>query len=75
MSAAEQAELYSKKVVPAFHEALRSQERLYAQGKGSVLQVWQTLRTFNDAEREALAVWLTAATARMQLSLLVGEEV
>lgn len=75
VSAAEQADIYSKKVVPAFHEALRSQERLYAQGKGSVLQVWQTLRTFNDAEREALAVWLAAATARMQLSLLVGEEV
>ena len=75
VSASEQAELYSKRVVPAFEEALRSQERLYTQGKGSVLQVWQTLRTCNDAQRESLAVWLNAAVSRMQLSLLVGEEV
>jgi outer membrane protein TolC len=74
-SAVEQSEIYSKKVVPAFRQALHSQEQLYAQGRGSIMQVWQMLRTLNDAEREALAVWNTSTTTRIQLSLLVGEEV
>ncbi len=75
VAAIEQAELYSAKVVPAYEAALRSQEKLYTQGKGNVLQVWQTLRLFNDARHEALTLWLGAATARIQLSLLVGEEI
>jgi cobalt-zinc-cadmium efflux system outer membrane protein len=75
VAATEQAELYSAKVVPAYEAALRSQEKLYAQGKGNVLQVWQTLRLFNEARNEALTLWLGAATARIQLSLLVGEEI
>jgi hypothetical protein len=39
-----------------------------------VLQVWQTLRTYNDAERESLSVSLAAVAAKIQLSVLVGEE-
>ncbi len=75
VAATEQSEMYSTKVVPAYEAALRSQERLYAQGKGNVLQVWQTLRLFNEARNEALTLWLGAATVRIQLSLLVGEEI
>ncbi len=75
VAALEQEQLYSTKVVPAYEAALRSQERLYAQGKGSVLQVWQTLRLFSEARSEALTLWLGAATARMHLSLLIGDEV
>lgn len=75
VAATEQSEMYSTKVVPAYEAALRSQERLYAQGKGNVLQVWQTLRLFNEARNEALTLWLGAATLRIQLSLLVGEEI
>lgn len=74
-SSATQARIFEEKVVPAFAEALRSQEKLYAEGKGSVLQVWQTLRVYNDTQREALQVWLGAVNARAQLSLLVGEEI
>lgn len=74
-SSAEQARIYESKVVPAFREALRAQERLYSQGKGNVLQIWQALRTYSDAQRESLNVWLQALGARMQLSLVVGEEV
>lgn len=73
-SSAEQANIFQRNVVPSFREALRSQEQLYAQGKGNVMQVWQTLRTYNDAQREALVVSLAAVTTRMQLSVLVGEE-
>jgi cobalt-zinc-cadmium efflux system outer membrane protein len=73
-SSAMQADIFKRSVVPSFAGALRSQEDLYAQGKGSVLQVWQTLRVYNDAERELLAVSLGAVNARAQLSILVGEE-
>jgi cobalt-zinc-cadmium efflux system outer membrane protein len=75
IAASEQVEMYTSKVVPAYEAALRSQERLYAQGKGNVLQVWQTLRLFSEARNEALTLWLNVATLRIQLSLLVGEEI
>ncbi len=71
----ERAEIFSAKAVPAFEVALGSQEQLYAAGKGSVIQVWQTLRSYNDAQVEGLALWLEAMTNRIQLSLLIGEEV
>lgn len=74
-AAIDQAQLYSAKVVPSYEAALRSQERIYSQGKGNVLQVWQTLRLFNEARSEALSLQLAAVTTRIQLSLLVGEVV
>ncbi len=73
-SSAEQATIFQQRVVPSFEAALRSQEQLFSQGKGNVLQVWQTLRTYNDAQREALAVSLAAIGATIQLSILIGEE-
>lgn len=73
-SSAQQATIFQRQVVPSFEGALRSQEQLYSQGKGNVLQVWQTLRTYNDAQRESLAVSLAAVGAKVQLSVLVGEE-
>jgi cobalt-zinc-cadmium efflux system outer membrane protein len=75
LRADEQADIFAKKVLPAYEAALTSQERIFSQGKGSVLQVWQMLRIFNEARSEALSLHLAAATARIQLSLLVGEEV
>jgi cobalt-zinc-cadmium efflux system outer membrane protein len=75
VNAEERSEIFAKKVVPAYEAALASQERLYTQGKGSVLQVWQVFRIFNDARSEALQLSLAAATARIELSVLVGEEI
>lgn len=75
VTALERAELFSSKAVPAFEAGLRSQERLFSAGRGSVIEVWQTLRSYNDAQIEGLALWLEAATKRIELSLLVGEEV
>lgn len=74
-STAEQARIYERNVLPSLESALRSQERLYVQGKGNVLLVWQTLRTYNDAQQEALNVSLAAVNARVKLSILVGDEV
>lgn len=74
-SAREQAQIFQSKVVPAFSGALKSQEQLYAKGKGNVLQVWQTLRTYNEAQLEALTVWLEAVNARSRLAVLIGEEI
>lgn len=74
-SAHGQSELFSSKVVPAFEKALRAQEKLYAEGKGNVLQVWQTLRAFNEVQTQGLQIALEAMSLRIQLSVLVGEEV
>jgi cobalt-zinc-cadmium efflux system outer membrane protein len=73
-SSAEQARVMHSKVVPAFEKALASEEQRYREGKANVLEVWQTFRIFNDAQREAIAVWQTALNTRVQLSLIVGEE-
>ena len=40
-----------------------------------MMQVWQTLRTFNEVQTQGLQLWLEAVSVRVQLSLLVGEEV
>ena len=74
-SADEQARIYSAKVLPAFEGTLRSQEKLYGEGKGNVLQVWQTLRAFNEVQTQGVQLQLEAASARIQLAILVGEEV
>ena len=71
----QQAELFQKKVIPSFSAALNSQEKLYMEGKGNVLQVWQTLRTLSDVQTEGIQLWLQAISARSELSILIGEEV
>jgi cobalt-zinc-cadmium efflux system outer membrane protein len=70
-----QAALYRLKVVPAFQRAVSAQERLHQQGKSSVIQVWQALRAYSDAREQSLMLEVEAINARVQLSLLIGEEV
>jgi outer membrane protein TolC len=75
VSSEEQANLFTKKVIPAFEKAFKSQEYLYAQGKGNVLQVWQTLKTLNEVQTQGLQLSLEAKARRIQLSMLIGEEI
>lgn len=75
VSAHHQVELYASRVVPSFRAALESEERAYQSGKGSILEVWQTFRAWNEAQVTGLALWQHAAMARARLSILVGEEV
>ena len=70
-----QHELYSKKVVTSFEAALRSQEKLYNEGNGDIIQVWQTFRTLNEVQVQALNLWLEVLEARIKLSILIGEEI
>lgn len=71
----EQASIYRLKVIPAFEAALNNQEKQYSEGKGGILQVWQALRTFNEAQQQGLQLWLESVNVRVQLSILVGEEI
>lgn len=75
INAEEQAQLFTKKVIPSFEKAFQAQEKLYAQGKGNVLQVWQTLTTFNEVQTQGLQLALEARSLRIQLSILIGEEI
>jgi cobalt-zinc-cadmium efflux system outer membrane protein len=70
-----QAALYRVKVVPAFQRAVSAQERLYQQGKSSIVQIWQALRAYGEAREQSLSFEVEAINARVQLSLLIGEEV
>jgi len=75
ISSEEQANIFTTKVTPAFKKAFKSQEHLYAQGKGNVLQVWQTLKTLNEVQTQGLQLLLEARSRRIQLSILIGEEI
>ncbi len=69
----EQAEIFKDKVIPSFEAALASQERLYAEGKGNILQVWQTLRALYEAQTQGLMLWSNVISIRSELSILIGE--
>lgn len=75
VAAEEQVSLFINKVAPAFEKAFSAQERLYAEGKGNVLQVWQTLRNLNEVQAQGLQLYLAAKALRIQLSILIGEEI
>lgn len=73
--ATEQARIFEKKVVPAYERALQAQEKQYRTGRGDLSLVWQTLRSLTEAQREYGQLWLFAVTSRVQLEILIGEEV
>lgn len=74
-SAHRQTDIYQTKVIPSFESALKGEERLYREGKGSILDVWQTFRAVNEARLTELTIRIQAVTNRVQLSVVVGEEV
>jgi outer membrane protein TolC len=74
-SAQRQTEIYQAKVIPSFESALKGEERLYREGKGNILDVWQTFRAVNEARLNELTIRIQAVTNRAQLSVVVGEEV
>jgi cobalt-zinc-cadmium efflux system outer membrane protein len=75
VSSEHQVETYFSNVEPAFKAALQAEERSYASGKGTVMEVWQTFRALNEAQLTAQSLRQQAAMARARLSILVGEEV
>jgi outer membrane protein TolC len=74
VNAREHSDLFASKVIPSFEKALKSQERLYYQGKSNVLQVWQIFTTLNRVKAEGLQHTLEAKALRNRLSVLTGEE-
>jgi hypothetical protein len=70
----EQSKIISQKVIPAFKLALDSQEKLYRDGKGDILKVWQALTTYNEAQVKGLNLKIATLISRLQLNQLVGEE-
>lgn len=74
-SSEEQVQLFTKKVIPSFEKAFQAQEMLYAKGQGNILQVWQTLRALNEVQTQGLQLALEAKSLRIQLSILIGEEI
>ncbi len=74
-SAQRQMEIYRVKVIPSFELAFKAEERIYKEGKGSLLDLWQTFRAVNEARLSELALQGEAIKHRVDLSVLVGEEI
>ena len=71
----EQAQVFKSQVLPSFRGALESQEREFQSGKGSILQLWQSLRALSEAQEQELSLRVRSAEVLSQLSLFVGQEV
>ena len=69
-----QADTFARKVVPAYQTALSAQERLYSAGKGNLMEIWQIFKSTNEAQLQSAKLLLESMKARVELSLLVGEE-
>ena len=69
-----EAELFESKVVPAFQDSLRFQERQFREGSGSIFQIWQTQRELFESQAKALELWTKAFSLRIELEILVGQE-
>jgi outer membrane protein TolC len=74
-SSQRQVEIYRTKVVPSFERAFKAEERLYKEGKGSLLDLWQTFRAMNEARLSELTMQTSAIKHRAELAVLVGEEI
>ncbi len=72
--ASDEASLFDAKVIPAFSDSLRIQERQFAAGSGSILQIWQTQRELFESQRRSLELWTKAHSLRIELETLIGEE-
>ena len=70
-----QADTFANKVVPAYQSALRAQEHLYSVGRGNLMEIWQIFKSTNEAQLQSAKLLLESMKARVQLSLLVGEEI
>lgn len=69
-----QADTFASKVVPAYQTALSAQERLYSAGRGNLMEIWQIFKSTNEARLQSAKLLLESMKARVELSLLVGEE-
>lgn len=72
--AMEEATLFESKVIPAFRESLHFQERQFSAGSGSIVQIWQTQRELFDAQGRGLELWTKAFSLRIELEILIGQE-
>ncbi len=72
--AIDEAALFDSKVIPAFRDSLRFQEKQFAAGSGSIVQIWQTQRELFDAHGRSLELWTKALGLRIELEILIGQE-
>lgn len=72
--AIDEASLFDAKVIPAFSGSLKIQERQFAAGSGSILQIWQTQRELFESQQRSLELWTKAYSLRVELESLIGEE-
>ncbi|ODU37840.1 MAG: hypothetical protein ABS98_16915 [Lysobacteraceae bacterium SCN 69-48] len=70
-----QSEITRSEVVPALEEALRTFKQRLQSGQAALPQIWQTIQAVNEARQTALDLFVKAATARAELSVMVGEDV
>jgi outer membrane protein, heavy metal efflux system len=60
--------------IPSFDRALKAIIRLFENGKGDIVQIWQTLKAIHEAKLKVIELDSETANLTAQLSILVGEE-
>lgn len=70
----QQVELYKDKVLPALDDALKALEVQVRAGQGSIFSLWQVSREYIDAQGRYLELWTRAFSERVELAIILEEE-
>ena len=74
-STLKQSRVYRDEILPKLKEALSALEQQYLAGAASVFEILQAQRELTDAEGQWLELVVKAISARIDLSILVGNEI
>lgn len=67
--------LYQNRVLPALSDALKAYENQVRTGQGSIFALWQTSREYIDAHERYLELWARAFGDRIELEIMLEEEI
>lgn len=70
----EEVQLYKDKVLPPLDNALQALEIQVRAGQGSIFSLWQVSREYIDAQERYLELWTRAFSERIELAIILEEE-
>ncbi len=74
-SSIEQADRLQSEVIPLLEQSLSAAERELEAGQGNPIQIWQTLSELAMSHDRFLELWMKGLSERVELSILLGENV
>jgi hypothetical protein len=73
-ASAAQAKRYTETILPALRNAFTAAVHEFDAGQANPLQIWQLHQELLDAQDEYLTLWIKTLSERVELSILLGNE-